>query len=588
MRNSVLICVVGLFSLAAARMAGAGPRPNVVLILADDMGWGDMHSHGNDQIDTPRLDRLAEEGIEFERFYVSPVCSPTRASLLTGRHFLRTGVRGTSQNYETMRADEVTIAEALKAGGYATGCFGKWHNGFYYPNNAIGQGFDEFLGFNGGYFHDYFDPVLTRDNGERVQSHGYINDVIAGAAADFIRRHRDEPFFCYVPFNTPHSPLQVNDALFEKYKQRGLSDYNAAIYGMVESIDTNVGRLLGTLEELRLTDRTIVIFFSDNGPNAGGTNDRYTAGLRGRKGSVHEGGVRSPFFIQYPDRFKGGRKLRQIAAHVDLFDTLIELTGVPIPKTLPRDGRSLVPLLEGRTDEWTDRLLPEALGGGRGAVRNQQFRLVVRGQKPGLYDIEQDPGETKDLTATHPTVADELRNAFFRWFDEATQSGPNTGKERVPIPIGHPEAPFVEVPGQYCFREGEKGLRFPRAGWDWEWVTNWTNTKQYIWWDIDVVRPGRYEIAIRYTCPPSDVGSRMLFCIGDVKQKFVIDKAAEIKEITFPDRYPRWEVNDREWLTQRIDQFELKQGRMRLELRALQIAGNATMDLHTIEVRRIE
>jgi len=211
----------------------------------------------------------------------------------------------------------------------------------------------------------------------------------------------------------------------------------------------------------------------------------------------------------------------------------------------------------------------------------------VRGQKPGLYDIERDPGETEDLTAAYPAAAGEMREAFDRWHDEATRSGPNTLEQRVPIPIGHPQAPFVEVPGQYCFRQGE-GLRFPRAGWDWEWITNWTSTEQYVWWDIDVVRPGRYEFTIRYTCPPGDKGSRILFSIQDVKQEFVVEQAAEVKEITFPDRYPRWEVNDREWLAQRIGRFELKQGRTRLELRAVQTAGNAVMDLHTIEVRRVE
>jgi len=554
------------------------------------MGWGDMRSHGNDKIDTPRLGRLAKEGIEFERFYVSPLCSPTRASLLTGRHFLRTGVRSTSRNYETMRADELTIAEALKASGYATGCFGKWHNGFYYPNNAIGQGFDEFLGFNGGYFHDYFDPVLTRNNGEQVQTRGYINDVVANAAADFIRRHRDDPFFCYVPFNTPHSPLQVNDELFEKYKQRGLRDYNAAIYGMVENVDANVGRLLQTLEQLRLANRTIVIFLSDNGPNANEV-DRFTAGLRGRKGSVHEGGVRSPFLIRYPDRFKGGRKFRQIAAHVDLFDTLVELTGVATPKTPPRDGCSLVPLLEGRADEWPDRLVFEAMAprgrkANKGAVRNQRFRLVVRGVQPGLYDIEQDPGESNDLTAEYPAVATGLEAAFVRWLDEATTSGPNSDDQRIPIPVGHAAAPLVELPGQYCFREGESGLRFPH-GWDWEWITNWTNTKQHVWWDIDVMRSGRYEIAIRYTCPPMDAGCRMQLSFGDVRRDFSFETTAPIEETTFPDRYPRWEVNDRNWLRLNVGTFHLKAGRTRLALHALEIPGQMAPDLRAVDVRFI-
>jgi arylsulfatase A len=573
-------------ALVGDEPGGPAGKPNVVMILADDMGWGDLRCHGNENIDTPNLDRLAAESVDLERFYVSPVCSPTRASMLTGRHYLRTGVRRTAENYETMRAEEVTIAEALKAAGYATGCFGKWHNGFYYPNTATGQGFDEFLGFRGGYFHDYFDPVLTRGNGEKVQTQGYVNDVLTDAAIDFIRRHRQGPFFCYLPFNTPHSPMQIGDELFEKYKQRGLNDYNAAIYGMVESIDENVGRVAEALEQLGLAESTIVVFFSDNGPNANRV-DRFTAGLHGRKGSVHEGGVRSPCFFRWPGRLTAGRKVRHITAHIDLFDTLLELTGVPAPETLPRDGRSLVPLLEGRGENWPNRLLFSVMWSGQ-AVRSSQYRLVLKGRPQGLFDVEADPGATRDLSGDKPEVVAELKAAFDEFHPSATRSGPNTPGERLPIPVGHEVAPEVDIPAPYCFRGGPRGLRFSAGGWDWEWIKNWTKPRQFVWWELDVVRPGRYEVSIVYTCPAADIGSKMQLRIGGQTIPFTVDQVAEPDEITFPDRYPRWESNDRHWGRMVLGTAELDKGRTKLEIRAKKIAGRSPLELQKVFVRRAE
>jgi len=193
----------------------AHARPNILLIMTDDQGWGDIRSHGNDVIETPVLDRLAASGARFERFFVSPVCAPTRASLLTGRYYLRTGVNGVTRGRETMRSEEVTLAEILQQAGYATGCFGKWHNGAHYPYHPNGQEFDEFLGFCAGHWNNYFDTTLDH-NGKMGKVKGYISDVLSDAAMAFIERNRERPFFCYLPYNAPHSPWQLPDRYFDR------------------------------------------------------------------------------------------------------------------------------------------------------------------------------------------------------------------------------------------------------------------------------------------------------------------------------------------------------------------------------------
>jgi arylsulfatase A len=349
--------------------------------------------------------------------------------------------------------------------------------------------------------------------------------------------------------------------------------------------------VLAELDALGLAESTIVIFFSDNGPNTFRDEDRYTGGLRGRKGSSHEGGVRTPFFIRWQGRFQAGKKVMTVASHIDLFDTLLELTEVPEPVTLPRDGRSLVPLIEGRGEEWPDRMIFDAMGMGsprHGAVRNQQYRWVMGPVSPGLYDIEADPGANNDLTEALPDVAAEFKAAFDEWAESVFigfQSQPEF--DRLPIPVGYAEAPVVTIPSTFCFLNGQ-GLKFSAAGWDWEWIENWTRTDQYVWWDIDVVRSGRYEVSIAYTCPASDLGSRMELRFGGSVVPFTVDVAAEPEEITFPDRFPRWECNDRNWGHMVLGTVGLEQGRTKLGISAVEIAGKSPFDLHTVHVRRVD
>jgi len=568
--------------------AEPGRRPNVVLIMTDDQGWGDVRSHGNELIDTPVQDRLASEGARFDRFYVSPVCSPTRASLLTGRYHLRSGVHGVTRAYETMRSEEVTIAEVLKQTGYATGCFGKWHNGAHFPNHPNGQGFDEFVGFCGGHWTLYFNTRLEH-NGKPIRTEGYIADVLTDAALRFIRANRDRPFFCYLPYNTPHTPFQVPDRYFDKYKARGLDDALACIYGMVENIDDNLGRVLASLNELGLADGTIVIFTTDNGPNT----DRFNGDMRGRKGSVHEGGVRVPLFIRWPGHIEAGMTVTQISSHIDMLPTIVELCGLPAPETLPLDGVSLVPLLEGRAADWPDRMIFTHWMGGdqvlpnRGSVRTQRYRAVFERNGWQLYDMVDDPAEAKDVASEKPGVLDKLRTAYDAWFDDVTRAG----FEPIPVPVGYAERPLVVLPGHEAFLHPEqgKGISYGgRAGWANDWVANWTATDAYPRWELDVVRRGRYQVTLMYVCPASDVGSKIRVEVGGQSLEGTVGKAHDPPPVHTPDRVPLKEAQEKVWAPLPLGTVELPKGRTRLIVRALSIPGQKVMDLKAVQLRRTE
>ena len=557
--------------------------PNVLLILTDDQGWGDIHSHGNDKLDTPVLDRLAADGARFDRFYVSSVCAPTRAALLTGRYHLRTGSVWVTHGWEVMRGEEVTIAEALRQAGYATGGFGKWHNGAHYPYHPLGQGFDEFFGFCAGHWNNYFSTTLEH-KGKPLATEGYITDVLTDAALAFIEEHRRRPFFCYVAYNAPHGPFQVPDRYFDRYKARDLDDLTAAVYGMVANIDDNVGRLLAKLDESGLANNTIVLFATDNGANT----DRYNDGMKGRKGSVDEGGVRVPLFIRWPGVIRPGTVVRHIAAHIDLFPTLIQLCAVLMPDTLPLDGISLAPLLTDQPDAWPERLLfsHQSRRGevqrAPGAVRTDRHRLLVKDKGYELYDMLADPGQQHDIAPDNPDRVRELAAAYDAWFADVTRAG----FARPPIPVGYPQAPLVEMPAPEANLHGN--VRFMGGiGWANDWLTNWQSTDDYVSWELDVVRGGRYEVTLMYTCPKTDVGSRIRVEIGAQAAEVVVDRAHDPEPIPSPDRVPRGEVYEKVWAPLRAATVQLPKGRTQLTVRALTKPGQAVMDLKAVRLRRV-
>lgn len=571
---AAMILCLALLS-AGNSQAQTARRPNVLLIISDDQGYGDLGLHGNPLVRTPNLDRLGREAARFDRFFVSPLCAPTRASLLTGRYSLRTGAKGVAQGLETMRSEEVTIAEALRASGYRTGLFGKWHNGENYPYTPNGQGFDEAFGFNLGHWNNYFDTTLER-NGRPVKTKGYITDVLTDEALKFIDANRAQPFFCYLAYNAPHSPFQVPDKYFDAYKAKGLDDTLASVYGMVENMDENIGRVLARLDDLKLRDDTIVIFLTDNGPNGA----RFNGGMRGTKGSLHEGGSRVPFFLRWSARFKTPRLIKPIAAHIDLFPTLIELCGVPMPKTLPQDGRSLVPLLEGNERDWPDRMLftqHQVPKQETGAVRTQQYRLVNTGQGWELFDMQSDPEQKRDLAAQLPGVAQRLTEAYQNWWREVL---PQTGPAHPPIPVGYAQEPVVELPvPQSSFTNG---LRFSGIHPNNAWLIGWTNLDAAVEWELDVVRAGPYEVTLQYLAPEG--GARVRISAGDSATEATL-RATTGGQIKSPDRVARTEVYEMDWATLPAGKLNLPQGKTKLTVRALSKPGAAVMELKSVQLR---
>ena len=320
----------------AAAAAGDRSHPNVVVILTDDQGWGDLSLNGNSNLSTPSIDSLARDGASFDYFYVCQVCAPTRAEFLTGRYYPSTGVSGVSRGEERLDPEETTVAQLFKKHEYATGAFGKWHNGTQPPYHPNFRGFDEFYGFTSGHWGHYFSPPLDH-NGKPIRGNGFVIDDFTDQAIQFIRRsnQRGAPFFCYLPYNTPHSPMMVPDEFYRRFEgvdppmrhrdsdKEDLMMTRAAL-AMVENIDWNVGRVLQTLEDLRLVDDTIVVFFCDNGPNS----FRWNGDMKGRKGSIDEGGVRSPLLVRWPGTIPANTQIGQISGAIDLLPTLCELAGV--------------------------------------------------------------------------------------------------------------------------------------------------------------------------------------------------------------------------------------------------------------------
>jgi arylsulfatase A len=574
----------GLLPGAPAEAQPATRRPNVLLVLTDDQGWGDIHSHGNAQIDTPQMDRLAGDGARFERFLVSPLCAPTRAALLTGRDHIRTGVTWVTHRQEVMRSDEVTLAEILRDAGYATGCFGKWHNGPQFPHTPKGQGFDEFFGFLGGGLHMYFDAVLQH-NGREVETRGFITDVITDAALEFIRRQRERPFFCYLPYNAPHSPFQVPDRYFDKYRARGLGDQDAAVYGMVENLDDNLGRLRQCLQELGLVESTIVVFLTDNGPNG----RRFNGHMRGTKGSVHEGGVRVPCFVCWPGQIRAGLEIQPLAAHVDLLPTLADLCGVPLEASnLPLSGSSLKPLLLEQGGDWPERVLytinsrdPAQMFPG--ALRTPQYRLVRDRRAWELYDMLADPEQSQDVADQHPELVRELSARYERWFAEASRRC----QQRPPIPVGWAEADRVQIIAPEGNLVGD--LAFSNGpGWTTDWMTGWDSTDESIWWDLDVTRPGIYRVQLEYACPESSVGTQLeLSASGGSTLHAVIRRAFDTGLLLRPERTtdaPRWM---REFVTSDVGQIQLPAGSVQLTLKATEMPGQSVCELRGLVLERV-
>ncbi len=573
--------------ILSACLAAAAPRPNIVVILSDDQGWGDLSVNANLNLSTPAIDSLARDGAVFERFYVCPVCSPTRAEFLTGRYHPRGGVRNVSQGGERLNLDERTIADVFKAAGYATGAFGKWHNGTQYPYHPNGRGFEEYYGFTSGHWGEYFDAPMDH-NGTPVRGKGFIADDLTDHAMAFIETNRERPFFCYVPYNTPHSPMQAPERFYAKFaglelKMRAREPaqediaFTRAALAMCENIDWNVGRILKRLDDLQLAGGTIVLYFSDNGPNGA----RWNGGMLGRKGSTDEGGVRSPFLIRWPGHIPAGLRVPQIAGAIDLLPTLADLAGLPLAGGQPLDGISLKPLLTGAAGDWADRTIFSHWN-GKISARTQQYRLGATGR---LFDMRADPGQERDIAKEQPEIASRLSGAVEAWRREMA---PGLQKDERPFPVGHPACARTQLPARDGVPHGKvrRSAQAPNCS----FFTDWTGPEGWITWDVEVLKPGRYEAAVWYTCAKADLGSTVeLGLNGRSLKGRVLEEYDPPLRGTEHDRVPRrGESYVKDFRPLRLGVIDLPAGRGELTLRALDMRGKQVMDVRMVVLTRVE
>lgn len=540
--------------LAAPAMLWARP-PNVVIVVTDDQGFGELGITGNPLVRTPKIDAFARQSVSLTAFQVMPVCSPTRACLLTGRYNYRTGVVDTFAGRSLMDPREVTLAEMLSDGGYRTGIFGKWHLGDNYPMRAMDRGFAESLVLNGGGLAQPGDPpdpadergayfnATLRHNGEWVKTKGYVSDVITEAAIHFIEQNRAQPFLVYLPFNCPHSPHQVPDEYRSHYSAqdfasaafpqaghpmsgKGNPDDLARVYGMIENIDDNVGRLLAKLDALRLSEETIVVLFSDNGCQQ---HNGYNAGLQGWKTTPFEGGIHQFCFLRWPGKLEAGRKVDRTAAPIDFAPTFLELCQVPKPAGVEFDGRSLAPLLRGESPAWPERTLFAQWHRGDApqryrnfAARTQEWKLVQPLGSAGpqwdgrtafqLYDMAHDPYEMHDLSAEHPELVERLKGQYDAWFDDVTKGRDYAIPPR--IYLGAPQ----ENPSLLTQQDERVGGAGGAAH-----------------WEVQVVAGAGYEVKVLFD--PSAKGGQVILKCGDLSARETVkpgDGECVLKQVRLP------------------------------------------------------
>ncbi len=486
-KNLILFALLAVAGFAQAELVGS--KPNIILVITDDQGYGPVGKHGHPWIKTPNLDKLHDTSMRFDRFLVSPTCSPTRAALMSGRHPMKNGVTHTILERERMALSTVTLPQVLKESGYTSGIFGKWHLGDEEEYQPSSRGFDEaFIHGAGGIGqayncscadapgNKYFDPAI-RHNGKFVKTKGYCTDLFFTAGLGWIKsvKDGDAPFFAYITTNAPHGPFIAPPSNTKRFTDIGFSKSTAGFYGMIENIDENMGRLMAKLEEWDLYKDTILIFMSDNGMTGGGSGPQgkdiapgypfYNANQKGMKGSTDEGGVRVPFLFRWDGKVEPG-VTHTVSAHIDVLPTFAELAGI---KKLPKgqvEGRSLVPLLKNPKAAQPDRYLfthkarwadrndpgkadPEDFKWKNFAVRSAKYRYVSGGVSRGrkkennstsgaLYDMEKDPSQKNNIIEQHPEIAKKMKAAYEKFWNETRPLMVNEG-----VPMS-PTRPFHE------------------------------------------------------------------------------------------------------------------------------------------------
>ncbi|ALJ04176.1 hypothetical protein APS56_03000 [Pseudalgibacter alginicilyticus] len=538
---NLFVLLLVITSCSESEKTEIASKPNVILIVTDDQGFGDLGYYGNPHIKTPVLDSLARKSVRFDDFSVNPVCAPTRSAIMTGKYSMSTGVHDTYRGGAMMASSEITIAEILKDAGYNTGMIGKWHLGDNYPMRPQDQGFDYVLNhLSGGIGQygdwpntlkrdsSYFNPILWK-NGKQVQTQGYCTDVLTEAAMDYVEDNKENPFFLYLSYNAPHGPLQLPQKYYDMYKDVDIDaglinqgkpypnvtehsrENSKKVYGMVTNIDDNLRLLFKKLEDLDIDENTLVIFMTDNGPQ----HPRYVAGMRGRKGSVFQGGVRVPSFWYYPKAFKEPRDIKTPAAHYDILPTLVEFTGVEMPENLIIEGESLLPLLTKEKKTLPQRIINRywartaPVRYRNVSTRKGNMKLVGVGKDENnadtfeLFNLTEDPYEQNDISDNNQALVDELKTEMASWLDimEKSKHILDSPKPIIgtvfenPVMLNQNDALFLK-------KENIK--------------------EEFIYWDVIVDKTKTYDIIVHFDNEIETTGELKLV-LGEITETLLID-----------------------------------------------------------------
>jgi len=540
-------------------------KPNVILFLIDDYGYADISFEGNTQIRTPSIDRIAENGVRFTNFYQSgAACAPTRASLLTGRYHLETGVWGVHQGRDFIRRDETTIADVLKENGYVTGAFGKWHSGKTWPYFSWNRGFD--VGVHSKLY-QYFDTQVIYNN-KLINVDGPITDVIGDQVVRFIQENQNNPFFAYVPFQSIHEPYNCPPDVFQKYKEAGYTDHVARLYGMIEVLDDNIGKILDVVEDLGLEESTVVMFLNDDGPSPGfdltysgrRMNDEEKAERkrgwavehRGGKGSIWQGGSLTPFYMMWKNKIKVGVDYDELSGVIDLFPTILDICEIEYENSsLPVHGRSIWPIIKGKTpDDWEERryfdntnfylrqrkdINIEKPQMHHIALHYKNYKMI-RGNNAlyggadsvyyELYDLDKDPMESDNIVEKDVNISAQLIIELENWYNSVLKNGRAFGQ--AIYEVGNWEEPNspINLDGARdvwgSLAEGNQvGFR----------ISNWTSNNSGINFEIDVKEKGVYQVELGYSCQESDLGSEFkVYTEYDTASIFIHDVESSVSE----------------------------------------------------------
>ncbi|MCX6998037.1 MAG: arylsulfatase [Kiritimatiellaeota bacterium] len=486
MTRTAMKLTMSVLLLAAATAFAAPDQPNVILLVTDDQGYGDLQAHGNPVIKTPCMNKLRDESVRFTDFHVAPMCSPTRGQLMSGMDAMRNGATAVCQGRSMVRPDIRIMPQFFAEAGYATGIFGKWHLGDSYPYRPLFRGFQEELSFRAWgipslaehWGNTYFDPWFLH-NGVEKRYEGYCTDIFFNEAMKWIEKCRAEkkPFFLYLPTNTPHSPDIVAEKYSAPYKGKG----PAGFYGMIANIDENLGKLEAFLKEKGLRDNTILIFMSDNGTQSAQAMEIFNAGMRAQKRSLYEGGHRVPLFVRWINgKLRHGSDIPVLAEAQDVLPTLIELCGLKAGDAT-FDGVSLAGLLTGRQESIPDRMCVVQYGAdcgkGAAAVMWGKWRLIGQSH---LYDVTADPHQDRDVIAEHADVARKMRDYYDKWYAESKRLFDKPRDITIGSDAGNPNTLYAsDWDGSYC--DNQHGLSTGGRG----------------CWDVIVDRDGTYEFELR-------------------------------------------------------------------------------------------